>query len=62
PGTAEPLPPAEQPPDPKIDALLRENAALRGDLAALHGSRSWRLTAPLRKTADRMRSVVKSGK
>ncbi len=45
---------------PAIDVLLRENAELRRDLSALHGSRSWRLTAPLRRAADRLRSIMKS--
>ena len=44
----------------QIDALLRENTNLRRDVAALRNSRSWRLTAPLRATADRLRSIIKS--
>ncbi|MGH7083556.1 MAG: hypothetical protein ACREFN_01015, partial [Acetobacteraceae bacterium] len=62
PGTAEPPAEAEEAADPRIDALRRENAALRNDLAALHDSRSWRLTAPLRATADRLRSMARSGR
>jgi hypothetical protein len=45
-GKLPPEPPP--PPDPEL-------AALRNRLAAIEGSTSWRLTAPLRRLLDRLR-------
>lgn len=52
----------EPPEDGEIEALRRENAELRRDIAALHASRSWRLTAPLRAAADGLRALARSGR
>ncbi len=40
------------------DALLAKNARLRHEIAALRGSWSWRSLGPLRRLADRLRSLV----
>jgi hypothetical protein len=46
-----PAPPGED----RLAALERENAALRAERAALTASTSWKLTAPLRALAGRLR-------
>lgn len=39
------------------DRLAQENARLQGTLRAVCGSSSWRVTAPLRKLAERLRAL-----